>query len=279
MAVGEAQGERQAMASSTQQRRETILAQAYELGHVTVKQLAGDLAVSPSTVRRDLRQLAQGGQLQLVYGGAVLKRNSDHSFRSKALRNIEAKRTIGRLAAEIVGDGEQVFIDSGTTCLELAPHLRRKRGLSVIVNSVRAAEELDAPGLSVILLGGQYRPERMDAIGPMARDALEQLRGYVAFVGTDGLDTEFGLTASDIESAHLYRLAVRNARESILLADHSKFLAPSLYKIVEWDAISRVVTDRRPDDRWLEFFGSREIEAIFPGSAPGEGAAGGGAEQ
>jgi len=252
------------MTSTTRQRQQSILAQAYERGHVSVKDLAEQMAVSVATIRRDLRALADEGQLELTYGGAFPARNSDYSFRSKAARNVEAKRVIGRLAGEMVADGEQVFVDSGTTAMEIAPYLRRRRGLTVIVNSVRIAEELEAPGLNVILLGGQYRPDRMDTVGPVATAALEQLRGYMAFIGADGLGMDFGLTASDIESAHLFRLAVRNSREAILLADRSKFVAPSLYRIVEWGAISRVVTDVEPARPWCEFFRERGIDVMFP---------------
>ena len=256
------------MSYSSQQRNERILKQVYERGHVTVKALAGEMSVSEATIRRDLRVLADSGELELVYGGATLKRNSDFSFRSKATRNVEAKRIIGRLAAELLTDNDQIFIDSGTTCFEMAPFIRNRRGLSVIVNSVRLTVEFaENPGISVIALGGHYRPDRMDTIGPMATNALDQLRGYIAFVGADGLSMDFGLTAGDIDSAHLYRLATRNARESILLADHSKFLTPSLCKIVDWDAISRIVTDRPPPDEWTAFLESKGIDILCPHSS------------
>jgi len=81
------------------------------------------------------------------------------------------------------------------------------------------------------------------------------------------MSADFGVTAADIESAHIYRLAVRNARETILLVDHTKFLAPSLFKIVDWDAISRLVTDQKPLPEWMEFLDSRGIEAIYPNNA------------
>jgi DeoR/GlpR family transcriptional regulator of sugar metabolism len=252
------------MAASTKERREAIVAKVYEAGHVTVKDLAGELGVSEATVRRDVRALADRGRLETVYGGAVPPRNSDFSFRSKSMRNVEAKRAIGRLAAELVGDGEQVFLDSGTTAFQMAPLLKLKRGLSVIVNSARLAMELDTPGLRVVLLGGHYRPDRMDTTGPLATAALDQLHGYVCFVGADGVSMDIGLTASDVESAELFRLAIRNARESILLVDHSKFLAPSLFKIVEWEPIRRVVTDRRPGPQWLEFFQRRGVGVVCP---------------
>jgi len=260
---------------STEQRRDDILAQLYETGHVAVKDLAGRMGISPATVRRDLKALSLAGQVELVYGGARLRRRADYSFRSKARRNVEAKRIVGRLAADLISDNEQMFVDSGSTCFETAAGLKQKHGLCVIVNSARLAVELDAPGLDVILLGGQYRPDRMDTSGPLAMSALAQLRGYVAFIGADGLSMEFGLTASDIESAHIYRLAITNAQESVLLVDHTKFLAPSLFKIVDWDAISRVVTDRLADAEWMEFFEARGIEVVYPeASGPAETEAG-----
>ncbi len=252
------------MSVTNQQRRQQILTEVFDKRHVTVPELAGLLAVSEATVRRDLKALADEGQLDLVYGGATLVRNSDYSFRSKGQRNVEAKRMIGRLAAEVIADGDQIFLDSGTTCFEIATQLKRKQGLSVIVNSARLVLELNAPGLNVILIGGQYRPDRMDTIGPLAASALDQLRGYVAFIGADGLSPEFGLAAADIESAHFNRQALLNARQCILVADHTKFLAPSLFKIVDWDRIARVITDVRPSDAWIEFLQARNIELTYP---------------
>ena len=252
------------MTNSTQQRREAILASAYRGGFVGVRQLADELSVSEATVRRDLHGLATEGLLQLNHGGASVIRGSDHSFLSKLTRNVEAKQIIARLAAQLVGDGEQLFLDSGTTCFAMTAFLRAKRGLSVIVNSVRTAQELHAPGLNVLMLGGQYRPERMDTVGPMAIASLDKLRGYLAFLGSDGLGMDFGPTAVNIESAHIFGQAVRNARQSILLADHSKFDNPGLYKTTDWADISKVITDKRPPDAWCEFFADRKIELIYP---------------
>jgi len=253
------------MSLTTKQRGDLILRRILEHGHVEVKALAQEMSVSEATVRRDLRPLADTGQVELVYGGATLPRATDFSFRTKATRNIEAKRIIGGLAAALVGDNEQVFIDSGTTCFEMSHHLKRRRGLHVIVNSARLAVELGGNSESgVILIGGHYRPERMDSVGPLATAAMEQLRGYLAFIGADGLSRDFGVSASDIESAHLYRQAIRNARETILLVDHTKFLTPSLFKICEFDEISRVVTDQEPLPEWRDFLNARGIELTYP---------------
>jgi DeoR family fructose operon transcriptional repressor len=254
------------MNGPSQQRRQEILAVVLEKGHVTARDLAERMNVSEATVRRDLKSLAEEGRLELVYGGATLRRPSDYSIRSKAQRNVEAKQTIGRLAASLVEDDELIFLDSGTTCFEMSPFLKRRRNLSVIVNSARLALELDAPGLSAILLGGQYRPDRLDCVGPLATAMLSQLRGYMCFVGADGVDMEFGLSAADIESANLYRQAVHNARQTVLLIDHTKFHTLSLFKIVDWAQVHRIVTDEPPSAQWLEFLSSRNIDILHPDS-------------
>jgi DeoR family fructose operon transcriptional repressor len=256
------------MNTSSSQRRERILTELLERRHVLARDLALRIGVSEATVRRDLRGLAAGGQVELVYGGATLRRASDFSFHSKATRNTEAKRAIGRLAAGLVQDQDHIFLDSGTTCFEMAAFLKRKRGLSVIVNSARLAMELDAPGLSVIMVGGQYRPDRMDFVGPLAMSILNQLRGYVCFIGADGLHMDFGPAAADIESASLYRQAALNARQTVLLVDHGKFTAASLFKIVDWERISTVVTDQVPNGDWGEFFRSRGIEVTCGSGGP-----------
>lgn len=252
----------------SQQRKELILRKILENGHVMVRDLAEEMTVSEATVRRDLRGLSDVGEVELVYGGATLPRSSDFSFRSKSQRNTEEKRIIGRLAADLVQDGETILLDSGTTVSEIAPLLKRKRGLAIIVNSARMAIELgtakEPP--AIITLGGQYRSDRMDSVGPLAVSTLEQLRGFRAFIGADGLNMDFGVTASDIDSSHLYRLAIRNATETILMVDHSKFQTPSLFKICEIDDISRIVTDREPPREWVAFLNDHGVEVIHPGN-------------
>jgi len=256
------------MEHSARRRREAILSQVIEKSRVNVTSLAEQFGVSQATVRRDLKALADDRQVRLVHGGAEPARISDFSFRAKARRNQDAKRVIGRLAAELIGDDMQIFLDSGTTCFEVAPLLKRQRSLTVIVSSARLALELpDTPGIHIILLGGQYRPDRMDTIGPLAAATLDQLRGYTALIGADGLDMEFGLTASDMDSAFLHRQVVQHAASTWLLVDHSKFATPSLVKIAEWDKVQRVITDQPPEPAWAEFLAARGIEVTYPEQA------------
>lgn len=245
-------------------RRDQIMAALLENKRVSVSRLALDLAVSEATVRRDLRRLASEEDIQIVHGGATLCPQIDYSFHAKSRRNPDAKQVIGRMAAQLATEDDHLFVDSGTTCLQMAPQLRMRKQVSVIATSVRLASELSAPGVNVVLLGGQFRPARMDTVGPLAVSSLDQLRGYVAFIGADGLSTDFGPSASDMESAHLHQIVVRNARETVLLVDSSKFAAPSLYRIASWDQIKKVITESPPPPEWCDFFQESNIEIIHP---------------
>jgi len=113
----------------------------------------------------------------------------------------------------------------------------------------------------------------MDTVGPLAQAALEQLHGFVAFLGADGLSMDHGLTASDVESAFLFRRAAENAREVIVVADHTKFVAAALCRVVGWEEIDAVVTDRQPAEPWMQFFQDKNIDVISP-DLVGAGSAG-----
>lgn len=248
------------MSVTSRDRQQQILTRVLERKYVTVRDLSAFIGVSEATVRRDLKSLADDRKLRLVHGGATVAPQTDFSFRAKEQRNIAGKRSIARAAAKLVADGEQVFLDSGTTAFELGMQLRDKQSLTIICNSARLALEVDHDPIQVIMLGGQYRPERMDTVGPIAATTLDQLRGYTAFIGVDGMSTDFGPSAVDMDSAHLYRQASGNAAKTIILADQSKFHGASLFRIVEWSSISAVVTDASPEAHWQQFFDDKGVD-------------------
>ena len=136
----------------------------------------------------------------------------------------------------------------------MIPYLKAKRNLTIISNSVRLLQCLDyIRHHNIIQLGGMLRPDRLDTVGTLSQLCIEQLRGYKAFQGGDGIDTDFGLSAVDHESALIAKVILANAREVTILADHTKFESPSmLYKIVELDKINCLVTDQPLSSEWEE---------------------------
>jgi DeoR/GlpR family transcriptional regulator of sugar metabolism len=251
-------------------RKDEILRILYEQGHVEVRIISETFNVSEATVRRDLRRMNDEGLLELVYGGATLPRKGNFSLRSRQTRNMEAKRLIGQMAADLVRNGDSIFIDSGTTCCCMVPHLLMRQDLSIITNSNLVAAEIgERTNFNVLQLGGKFRFERMDSIGPFAQMVIEQLSGYRAFIGADGLALDIGMTTTDVETAHLYRSVIQHASEITLLADHTKFNAPALYKILGIDAVNRIVTDLPPPKEWADCLERNGIDVILPAPAPG----------
>src|SRR3990172_3341943 len=135
------------MSQATADRRKQIMSQLLDQKQVTVKELAAAMGVSDATVRRDLKALADEQGLKLVHGGAALPRERDFSFQARQLRATDEKRIIGRLASKFLRDGEHVFLDSGTTCSELVPYVRKMHDITILANSARLALELDSSGV------------------------------------------------------------------------------------------------------------------------------------
>jgi len=246
------------MGHSFELRKKCILEHLEREGSVLVKDIAAKLGVSETTIRRDLNELDGQKMLRQVYGGAVRLERSSPAFRfswsNRSTQEIDAKRKIGRCAAGLVNDDDILYIDPGTTSWEMIPYLKNKRNLTIISNSVRIQQCTEFIGHHTILqLGGTFRPDRLDTVGALAIMGLEQLRGYKAFQGGDGMDIEFGLSAIDHESALIAKTALAKARGVYVIVDHTKFDNPSLlFKITGIESINYIITDRPLSDAWTE---------------------------
>jgi DeoR/GlpR family transcriptional regulator of sugar metabolism len=248
------------MGHGFEQRKKVILETLEREGSLLVKDIAGRLGISETTIRRDLNELDSEGLLKQVYGGAVRLEQGPPAtglnlpVSQRSTRETEAKRRIGRAAAELVHDSDILYVDPGSTSWEMIPYLKAKHNLTIISNSVRLLNCLDYIGHhSIIQLGGTLRADRLDTVGTLSQLGIEQLRGYKAFQGGDGMDMEFGLSAVDHESAMIAKIILANARETVVLADHTKFDNPSmLYKITDIDHIDHLVTDAPLSSQWQE---------------------------
>lgn len=236
-------------------------------GRVHVAHVAEELDVTEVTIRRDLAQLAKNGLLRKTYGGAVLASVPEINtpVRYRQTRNLAAKKIIGSLAGPLVSDGEIIYLEAGTTCYQIIPHLAGCRDLTIIVNSLHLMSRLhEYPQHKVIITGGQYRPERMDMIGPAAEMAIGQLGGFKAFTGADDISIEAGISGADVATVSFTRLVLRQASSVIFVGDHTKFDNPALYKIADIDRLDAIVTDTRPGDTWHKVCREKDIRLIYP---------------
>ena len=212
----------------------------------TVKELADEYGITVVTVRSDLEKLEKRGQIRKVYGGAMSGMYLSHegSFSARSVENLDHKMRIAQAAAEIIKDGSNIIIDAGTTTFEIAKRIKHKRNLHVVTNSLPVANELSMnPNIKITIIGGSLSPVNLCMVGPSSLFALENIRVNQAFIGTWGIDIDAGFTCSDSSEAEMRRKAISCAKETIIVADHSKFTRVSLFSFAAAEEIDTLITD------------------------------------
>jgi DeoR/GlpR family transcriptional regulator of sugar metabolism len=212
-----------------------------------VSELSHWLEVSEATIRRDLDRLFELGQVQRIHGGAILAEQAapEQPVVQRISENAEEKRRIGRAAAELVEEGETVFIGSGTTALEVARSLAGRKDLTVITNAFTVIDSLSqAEGISLISVGGFLRRSEFSFIGHITEQALRELRPQKVIMGIRAASLEDGLTNDYLPEVSTDRVIIESAPEVILVADHSKFGKVSTALVAPMTAIHKLVTDR-----------------------------------
>jgi DeoR family transcriptional regulator of aga operon len=231
---------------NTSQRRATILQALTQHGSVQVNELVERLGVSAVTIRSDLTALESQGLATRSHGGATLTRTPppEQTIPQKDAINHEQKERIGACAARMVAPGDNIIIDSGTTTISLARHLREAQNVTVMTNGLNIAWELaEAPGVDLILTGGLLRKQSLSIQGAQAEACLQAYSFDKLFLGVDGFDLQFGVTTHHEAEASLNHKMVERAKKIIVLADASKFGRVSLHRIVQLDRVHTVITD------------------------------------
>ncbi|MFN8619902.1 MAG: DeoR/GlpR family DNA-binding transcription regulator [Chloroflexota bacterium] len=232
---------------------------------VRVEELHAELGVSPATIRRDLDELEASGVLRRVHGGAVSvdARPVEARFDAKAQERAAEKRRIAERAAALIEPGETVYLDSGSTVLELARLLAARTDLTVVTNSVPVIVALAGAGPRVMVIGGELRPLSQAIVGPLSRLVLDQLYVDHAFLGTFGLSLDAGLTTSDPQEAYTKELVLGRARQVVLLTDATKLGTRSFAHAGRLDQLDLLVTDQPLDPTALAAFDAAGVQVVL----------------
>ncbi|MFJ1756787.1 DeoR/GlpR family DNA-binding transcription regulator [Kitasatospora sp. NPDC088134] len=231
-------------------------------GAVSLRELARVVQTSEVTVRRDVRALEAEGLLDRRHGGAVLPGgfSREPGYPQKTHLAAVEKSAIADLAASLVEEGDAIVVGAGTTTQELARRLARVPGLTVVTNSLLVAQALaHANRVEVVMTGGTLRGSNYALVGSGAEQSLAGLRVTKAFLSGSGLTAERGLSTANMLSASVDRALVQAANEVIVLADHTKLGADSMFQTVATEAITRLVTDEHAA---AEDPTARELDAL-----------------
>lgn len=208
----------------TEERHQEILLRLKQKRTIKVCDLVTQLNTSESTIRRDLVQLESMNYLRRVHGGAVLVQNKsvERSYNDKITVNTKQKDAIAQYAASLVNEGDQIYLDSGTSVYEIIQYLHPKH-VRVVTNGLSHAEALIEFDIPCILLGGKVKPMTKAVIGYEAIQALKRYCFDKCFMGTNGIHITYGFTTPDPEEADIKSCAMASSNEVFILADDSKF--------------------------------------------------------
>ena len=223
----------------------------------TVQELCEALGTSESTIRRDLTELDRLGKLNKVHGGATLPDSrflaDEPTMEAKETLAVEQKRSIAQAAAKLINADDFVFIDAGSTTLELVRALAGDAlKASYVTNGVAHARTLAQKGCRVFLPGGLLRTPTGAIVGAAAVSSLQQYNFTKAFLGANGVALDAGFTTPDPEEAAVKAAVVRRAREAWFLVDDSKFARVYPAVIAELSG-GAILTNHCPNPKYRQF--------------------------
>lgn len=224
-------------------------------GRLLAKSFSQELGVSEDTIRRDLRELAREGLLQRVHGGALPSSPAIADYGSREHIAPSTKAKLGQAAALMIKPGQIVFLDGGTSNVQLARHLPHDLTAAIITHSPSVAVELARhPSVEVELIGGRLFKHSIVTMGAGSAEAIYRIRADLFFMGATGLHPETGVTTGDREEAAMKRMIARQSAETIIIATQDKLGAASPFSILPLAEIATLVTDAGQPEAALQPF-------------------------
>lgn len=236
----------------TEERHSMIIKAVNERSSVTIAELAEMLDVSASTVKRDLIILANEGKIIKVRGGAMSRNESltsvEKNVEEKASICTEEKMTIAKYAAELIENGDFVFLDAGTTTEKMIDYLNVK-DVTFVTNGFIHAKKLARKGYKVFITGGEIKASTEAIVGAECVLTLKNYNFTKCFMGTNGISLTAGFTTPDVNEARVKSAAIESSREVYVLADHSKFDEVSSATFAGLGK-AVIITDRIPNRKY-----------------------------
>lgn len=241
----------------TAQRRKEIFHLLESLGQVQLTELAARYNVSIMTVRRDLEKLEQEGKARRVHGGAVLSRSkwTPDAIEVKVTTNISLKRMIAQNALKIFSPGSSIFLDAGSTTLEIAKALCKQfeHTLTICTTDLKIADVLsNEERFQVYSCGGYVDRNTFSVGGKFSIDMIEALHADLAIIGCDGLTLKDGAMGTRTVQVDVKKAMMGHSLQCALVVDSTKIGRVSFATIAALSAFDYVISDEGLDDEQKE---------------------------
>lgn len=247
-----------------EERREKILQMLKIQNTVTVNDLAKHFDLSKGSIRRDLNILEKRGLVVKTYGGAMLPKGTinDPPFVLQKKEMVEEKIRIGKKAVSLVNAGDTLFIDTGTTALQVARHLNVKK-VTVLTNNLKVVPVLEkVDDIEVIVTGGYYLKSTETLLGPIAERTLKESRVNKAFIGATAIDVQKGMMTGSLEEAQLKKIIIESALEVIVVADSSKFEKQAFAFVAPNTSVDTFVVDNNIPDKYCKILEDKGVRVL-----------------
>ncbi len=248
------------------ERRNKILAMLQRDSRVVVSDLSVSFNVTEETIRRDLEKLEKEGFAKKTYGGAIINEslNVDLPYTVRKKANVSNKQYIAEIISSMIEDGDHIMMDASSTAVYVAKHLKTKKNITIITNSIEILLELsEVTGWKVLSTGGTLREGSLSLVGYQAEKMLTNYHVDKAIISCKGIDLDKGITDSNEMDAQIKKLMFESANTRILAADNSKFNRISFTKIGDLEDIDIMITDTEPDDKWKQVFNTMQVKTHY----------------
>jgi len=224
--------------------------------------LATQLNVSEDTIRRDLNELDESGQIVKVHGGA-LSRSFHSPFNGSYTYALEAKRVIAGKATNLIKDGMVILTGGGTTMIEMVRAIPRDINLTVFTISPLVAIQLaDHPLINVFLIGGQFSKSSQVCIGMQVVSYLSEIRFDMCFIGTNCISVEGGVTDSEIEVVQVKKAMIKSSNKLIVMCISEKLDSAQRMRVCELQEIDTLITEIDPEDKIMAAYRQEKIQVL-----------------
>ena len=228
----------------SEERRREILGSLRRFGKVRTASLSARFGVSVDTIRRDLSDLAEAGDLQRVHGGALLRTPTSAEFSIRRTEAVQAKEVLAQAAAALIRPGQVLVLDAGTTALAVARHLPTDLRATVITNSPPVVMALvEHQHIDVHILGGRLYRGGVAAVGAATVLALQAIHADVCILGVAGLHPEAGITVLDLDETYVKRAMMACAADVVAVAVADKLDTAVTYSLGPVTALTHLVTE------------------------------------
>ena len=237
----------------------------YKHKTISIDKLCEEFKMSKNTIRRDIDALVPKGIIKKVYGGVTINTNKEIlPFDERTIKNNFAKLSIAERSAQLVEDGDSIFIDSGTTTFNMIKYLKDKKNITLFTNNLNAImQALPYENIEIICLSGKLSRKTSSFTGLNASDVISAYNLNKCFMACTGISLENGVTNTSPEEYKVKKVAVAKSSKCFLLADISKFDVVSSMTFCDIKDLDCIITNDYPAKEYVDYLNNYNIELLI----------------